>query len=379
MSDLPATGLQLRSLVTSAGKLELSIEEVEVTPPGADEVVVQVQASPINPSDLGLLLGMADVSTAQQGGSAERPTISADISPAVLKALGGRLDQSLPPGNEGGGVVIAAGESDAAQALLGKTVGALGGGGMYGQYRTLNVHQCLAMNEGVSAAQAASCFVNPLTALGMVETMRMEGFSGLIHTAAASNLGQMLQKICLADEVPLVNVVRKPEQEELLRGIGAVHVCDSSRETFAQDLTDAIAEAGAYLAFDATGGGELANQILASMEAAAIATASGYSRYGSTQQKQVYIYGGLERSPTVLKRNYGMAWSLGGWLLTPFLQKVGHEKGNELRQRVADEINTTFASSYAGEISLAGALQLETLQTYARQATGEKYLINPSA
>ncbi|MEM9620705.1 MAG: zinc-binding dehydrogenase [Pseudomonadota bacterium] len=379
MSDLPTTGLQLRSLVTQAGKLELSLEDVEVTPPGANEVVVRVEASPINPSDLGLLLGMADVSSAQQGGTPERPTVSADIAPAVLKALSGRLDQSLPPGNEGGGVVIAAGDSPEAQALLGKTVGALGGGGMYGQYRTLNVHQCLAMNDGVSPRQAASCFVNPLTALGMVETMRMEGFSGLIHTAAASNLGQMLQKICLADDVPLVNIVRKPEQAELLRGIGATYVCDSSQPSFQEDLVEAIAATAAYIAFDATGGGELANQILAGMEAAAIATATEYSRYGSTQHKQVYIYGGLERSPTILKRNYGMAWNLGGWLLTPFLQKIGHERGNALRQRVADEINTTFASSYAADISLADALQLETLQTYAKQATGQKFLINPNA
>ncbi len=378
MSELPTRGLQLRSLVTSAGTLELSIEEVDVAPPAENEVVLRVEAAPINPSDLGLLLGMADVSTARQGGTPQRPTVSADISPGVLKALSGRLDQSLPPGNEGGGVVVAAGTSQAAQALLGRTVGALGGGGMYGQYRTLNVNQCLAMNEGVGAKEAASCFVNPLTALGMVETMRLEGYQGLIHTAAASNLGQMLQKICLADEVPLVNVVRKPEQETLLREIGATHVCDSSKETFARDLTDAIAATGAYIAFDATGGGELADSILGAMEAAAIATATQYSRYGSTQHKQVYIYGGLERSPTLLRRNYGMAWSLGGWLLTPFLQKIGPGRGNELRQRVADEINTTFASSYAAEISLADALQLETLRTYAQQATGQKFLINPS-
>ncbi|MEM7101000.1 MAG: zinc-binding dehydrogenase [Pseudomonadota bacterium] len=378
MSDLPSSGLQLRSMVTSAGKLELSLEDVEVQPPGPDQVVVQVEASPINPSDLGMLLGMADVSTAVQDGSADRPTITADVPQGLLKALSGRLDQSMPPGNEGGGVVIAAGESEGAQALLGKTVGALGGGGMYGQYRTLNVHQCLVMNEGVGSREAASCFVNPLTALGMTETMRMEGFSALVHTAAASNLGQMLQKICLADDIPLVNVVRKPEQAELLRGVGAAHVCDSSQDSFVEDLTTAIAETGAYIAFDATGGGELANHLLASMEAAAVRTATDYSRYGSTQYKQVYIYGGLERSPTVLKRNFGMAWGLGGWLLTPFLQKVGRERDAQLRQRVADEINTTFASSYVAEVSLAEALQVENLQTYAAQATGQKYLINPS-
>ena len=250
---------------------------------------------------------------------------------------------------------------------------------MYGQYRALKYHQCLVMNDGIEPRQAASCFVNPLTALGMVETMRMEGYQALIHTAAASNLGQMLQKICLNEGVGLVNIVRKPEQAELLRSIGAEYVCDSSSDSFSSDLKDAIAATGAYIAFDATGGGKLANDILAAMEAAAIATASEYSRYGSDQHKQVYIYGGLERSPTVLNRSYGMSWSVGGWLLTPFLQKVGREKDAELRQKVADEIETTFASSYAAEISLADALDLDTLKTYAQQATGKKYLINPNA
>lgn len=376
MSEAPNTGLQLQSSVTSQGKLELALVDVEVPSPGPNDVVVRVEASPINPSDLGLLLGMADISTAVQNGTPERPSISADIPEGLLRHLAGRLDEAMPVGNEGAGVVIAAGESAEAQALLGKTVAVLGGA-MYSEYRTLNVHQCLVMHEGVAPRECASCFVNPLTALGMVDTMRLEGYSGLIHTAAASNLGQMLQKICIDDDVPLVNIVRKPEQAQLLRDIGAQHVCDSSSDTFEKDLTAAIAETGAYLAFDATGGGELASQILACMEAAAVATAEEYSRYGSTQHKQVYIYGGLDRTPTILKRSYGMSWSVGGWLLTPFLQKIGRERAGELRQRVADEVRTTFYSSYAAEISLAGALQLENLQVYAKQATGEKYLINP--
>lgn len=376
MSEAPNTGLQLQSSVTSQGKLELALVDVEVPSPGPNDVVVRVEASPVNPSDLGLLLGMADISMAAQGGTPERPTISADIPAGLLRHLAGRLDEAMPVGNEGAGVVIAAGDSDAAQALLGKTVAVLGGA-MYSEYRTLNVHQCLVMHEGVEPRECASCFVNPLTALGMVDTMRLEGYSGLIHTAAASNLGQMLQKICIDDDVPLVNIVRKPEQAQLLRDIGAKHVCDSSSETFEKDLTAAIAETGAYLAFDATGGGELASQILACMEAAAVSTAEEYSRYGSTQHKQVYIYGGLDRTPTILKRSYGMSWSVGGWLLTPFLQKIGRERAGELRQRVADEVRTTFHSSYAAEISLAGALQLDNLQVYAKQATGEKYLINP--
>ena len=376
MSEAPNTGLQLQSSVTSQGKLELALVDVEVPSPGPNDVVVRVEASPVNPSDLGLLLGMADISMAVQGGTPERPTISADIPAGLLRHLAGRLDEAMPVGNEGAGVVIAAGDSDAAQALLGKTVAVLGGA-MYSEYRTLNVHQCLVMHDGVEPRECASCFVNPLTALGMVDTMRLEGYSGLIHTAAASNLGQMLQKICIDDDVPLVNIVRKPEQAQLLRDIGAKHVCDSSSETFEKDLTAAIAETGAYLAFDATGGGELASQILACMEAAAVSTAEEYSRYGSTQHKQVYIYGGLDRSPTILKRSYGMSWSVGGWLLTPLLQKIGRERAGELRQRVADEVRTTFHSSYAAEISLAGALQLDNLQVYAKQATGEKYLINP--
>jgi len=378
MSDLPSTNLQLQSTVTGAGQLKLDLVDIGVTPPGDNEVVVRVEAAPINPSDLGLLLGMADVSTAQQTGTPDHPSVTADIPAGLLKHLGGRLDQPMPVGNEGAGVVIAAGASEAAQALMESTVAVLGGA-MYTQYRTLNVQQCLRMHDGVTPAESASCFVNPLTALGMVDTMRMEGYGGLIHTAAASNLGQMLQKICLADGVPLVNIVRKPEQAQILRDIGAQYVCDSSQASFAEDLQAAISASGAYLAFDATGGGELTNQILVAMEAAANAAGGEYSRYGSTQHKQVYIYGGLDTSPTILRRSYGMYWGVGGWLLTPFLQKVGRERADELRQRVADEVRTTFASSYAAEISLAGALQTETLQSYEKKATGEKYLINPNA
>ena len=374
MSELPTTSRQLLSCVTSSGKLQLTIGETAVAAPADAEVVVRVEASPINPSDLGLLLGMADIANAQTMGEYH---VEAEVPAKILPALKARFDEAMPVGNEGAGVVVAAGSSDEAQALLGKTVGVLGGA-MYCEYRTLHTSQCLVMNEGVTPRESASCFVNPLTALGMVETMRGEGFSALIHTAAASNLGQMLQKICIADGVDLVNIVRKPEQAQLLQDIGAKHVCDSSQPSFAEDLKNAIVATGAYLAFDATGGGELANQILVAMEAAANETATEYSRYGSTQQKQVYIYGGLERRPTTLTRSYGMQWGVGGWLLTPFLQKIGRERAGELRQRVADEIRTTFASSYAQEISLNQALELDVLKTYALQATGQKYLINPS-
>jgi len=249
---------------------------------------------------------------------------------------------------------------------------------MYSQLRCLNVSQCLLLPEGITPQEGASCFVNPLTALGMVETMRTEGHSALVHTAAASNLGQMLQKICLKDGVELVNIVRKPENVDLLKSIGATQVCNSSAASFLDDLTDALVATGATLAFDATGGGKLAGQILACMEAAANKTAKEYSRYGSTVHKQVYIYGGLDRSPTELTRNFGMAWGIGGWLLTPFLQKIGAEETQKLKERVAAEVKTTFASSYTREVSLAEALQLDAIAVYGKQATGEKFLINPN-
>jgi len=376
-STPPRSGLQLRSIVKRSGELELSLVDVPVPAPAADEVVIRVEASPINPSDIGLLFGAADMSTAKASGSADRPVVTATVPEKLMRAMAGRLDESMAVGNEGAGVVVAAGPSPAAQALLGRTVAAIGGA-MYSQYRCVKVEQCLPLPAGTTAAEGASCFVNPLTALGMVETMRMEGHTALVHTAAASNLGQMLQKICLEDGVPLVNIVRKPEQEELLRGIGATHVCNMSLPTFMDDLTAALIDTGATLAFDAIGGGKQVGQILACMEAAANASAAEYSRYGSTVHKQVYIYGGLDRSPTELVRNFGMAWGIGGWLLTPFLGKIGLEGIVRLRSRVVAELTTTFASHYTDEVSLAGALDLDALKTYARQATGQKFLIRPT-
>ena len=372
-----ADQLQLQSLVTDRGTLELSLATVPVPTPGENEVLVRVEASPINPSDLGLLFGMADMSTAEAGGTAEAPTITAEIPEKLRGAVAARVGKALPVGNEGGGVVVEAGPGELAQSLVGKTVGILGGA-MYSQYRVIKAKQCLVMHEGVSPAESASCFVNPLTALGMVETMKNEGFSALCHTAAASNLGQMLQKICLNDGIELVNVVRKQEQADLLKDLGAKHVCNTSNDSFMNDLTDAIASTSAYVAFDATGGGTLASNLLSCMEAAAQKSASSYNRYGSDQYKQVYIYGGLDRTTTTLSRNFGMSWGLGGWLLTPFLQKIGPEAADKLRQRVADEIKTTFASHYTSEISLAEALSLDAINTYGRMATGEKYLINPN-
>ena len=369
---IPEQGLQLLSTVKPEGVLELSLVSVPTPAPKPEEVVVRVEATPINPSDLGLLLAAADLGTLQAAGN----TVTARIAPEVLRGLSARVGQALPVGNEGAGVVVAAGSSPAAQALLGKTVSLIGGA-MYAQYRVLHVAQCQALPAGTTPEQGASWFVNPLTALGMVETMRREGHSALIHTAAASNLGQMLQKICLKDGVPLINLVRKPEQAALLRELGATHVYDSTAPDFMKQLIEACHTTGATLAFDAIGGGNLVSQLLTAMEVAASRKEGAYSRYGSSVHKQVYIYGGLDRGPTVLQRSFGMAWGIGGWLLTPFMQKVGGETVTRLRQRVANELTSTFASSYARRISLHEALDPGVIREYGKQATGTKYLITP--
>jgi NADPH:quinone reductase-like Zn-dependent oxidoreductase len=370
-------GLELRSLIKKSGELELSLASVPIPEPGPDEVLVRVEASPINPSDLGLLVGAADMSTAKVSGTGDAAVVTAKVPDGAMKAMAGRLDESMPVGNEGAGVVVKAGSSDAAQALLGRTV-AMIGGAMYAQYRCLRAKDVLPLPPGTTPAEGASCFVNPLTSLGMVETMRREGHTALVHTAAASNLGQMLNKICLKDGVGLVNIVRNAEQEDNLRKLGAKHVVDSSKPTFMDDLTNALVETGATLAFDAIGGGRLAGQILTGMETAANKTAKVYSRYGSSVHKQVYIYGGLDMRPTELVRSFGMAWGIGGWLLFPFLQKIGSADGARLRQRVVDELKTTFASHYTKEVSLQEALQPQNIAAYGKRATGEKYLINPN-
>ncbi|KTT18402.1 zinc-binding dehydrogenase [Pseudacidovorax intermedius] len=376
--SLPATALQLRSLVQADGTLQISLESVPVPQPGPDEVLVRIQATPINPSDIGLLLGPADLSTVQVAGTAERPVVTVRIPERAMPAMAARVGQSLPVGNEGAGLVVAAGASPAAQALLGRTV-ALIGGAMYAQYRCMPAAQCLVLPEDATAADGASCFVNPLTSLGMVETMKREGHTALVHTAAASNLGQMLNRICLKDGIGLVNIVRKPEQAELLRGHGAVHVCDSSAPHFMAQLTEALVATGATIGFDATGGGTLAGQILQCMEASiARRTPSEYSRYGSSVHKQVYLYGGLDTRPTEIHRSFGMAWGVGGWLLFPFLQKIGEPAAQALRARVAAELKTTFASHYARTVSLADALSAENIAFYGARNTGAKVLIDPS-
>jgi len=368
-------GLELRSLV-SDGKLELSLADVELSPPGPGEVIVRIEAAPINPSDLGLLTGPADLATIEQGGTADRPVLTASIPEQRMATVRARLNESMPVGNEGAGTVIAAG--DGAEELIGKTVAVIGGG-MYTQYRKARLTDLLPFPDGVTAREGASAFVNPLTALAMVETMRAEGYTALVHTAAASNLGQMLNRICVADGVSLVNIVRSAEQAKILHDIGARYVVDSTSENFRDELVDALAETGATLAFDAIGGGKLAGQILAAMEVAANRNATTYSRYGSNTHKQVYIYGRLDLGPTLIGPDVGFAWGVGGFLLTPFLMKAGAEVVGRMRARVAAEIRTTFASHYTAEISLAEALDKDILLAYSAKKTGEKYLIVPTA
>jgi NADPH:quinone reductase-like Zn-dependent oxidoreductase len=371
------TGLQLRSQISKGGELELSLSEVTTPEPGPDQVVVKVEATPINPSDLGLLIGPADMTTAKAAGSGAGTKVTAKVPGQALPFIAARLDQAMPVGNEGAGTVVKAGSSEAAQALLGKTVSMIGGG-MYAQYRLLKATDCQPLPAGTTAAEGASWFVNPLTALGMTETMKREGHKALVHTAAASNLGQMLNKICLEDGIPLVNVVRSAEQAKLLRGIGAKHVVDSTSPRFNEELTQALVETGATIAFDAIGGGKLASQILTGMEMALNKTAAQYSRYGSTTHKQVYIYGSLNTGAVELTRNYGMAWGVGGWLLTPFLQKIGRPDQIRLRERVVNSLKTTFASHYTKVVSLPEVLDLKNIAVYGKRATGEKFLINPN-
>ena len=376
-ASAPRSGLQLRSLVRADGLLEVSLAETAFRAPGPDEVLVRVEAAPINPSDLGLLFGAADLSTIAATGPSDRPVVTARIPERGMTSMAARVDRALPVGNEGAGTVVEAGDSPAARALLGRTVATIGGT-TYAQYKLARVADCLPLPEGTPAAEGASCFVNPLTALGMVETMRREGHRALVHTAAASNLGQMLNRLCIEDGVGLVNVVRRAEQAELLRAQGARHVIDTGAPDFPDALVDALAQTGATIAFDATGGGRLAGQILSCMEAAISRTATEYSRYGSSVHKQVYLYGTLDPSPTEIHRNFGMAWGVGGWLLFPFLAKIGPEATQALKQRVVNGLRTTFASTYSRRVTLAGLLDPQAIAGYAKRSTGEKVLVEPA-
>jgi NADPH:quinone reductase len=378
MTDLPAINTTMLTLVTEGGWLEVSLAALPMPEPKDHEVLVRVQATPINPSDLGLLFGAADMSTARASTRDSLPVVTADVPAAGMRAMAGRLGEAMTVGNEGCGVVVKAGASPDAQALLGKTVAILGGS-TYAEYRALPVQMCMVLPDGTDPKDGASCFVNPLTSLAFAETMKMEGHSAIVHTAAASNLGQMLVRICAKDGIPLVNIVRSSAQAELLKGMGAKYVVDSTSETFFAELTDALVETGATIGFDAIGGGKLAGQILGCMETAAVKRMTTYSRYGSDTFKQVYIYGALDVGPTILNRSFGLTWGLGGFLLMPFLMKAGAETAQRMRARVVDELTTTFKSHYSHDVTLAEALNLDVIAGYNAKRTGEKYLIRPTA
>lgn len=374
MSDLPTDGLALFSTATADGKIRVSLEPQQLAPLADDELLVRIEATPINPSDLGLLFGPADISTARRDGD---HALLIDIPERFQRAVAARAGQPMPVGNEGAGTVVAAGASDAAQALVGRVIATFGGA-MYRSYRVVRVSDALVLPEGSTAREGASLTVNPLTALAMVGTMRREGYTALVHTAAASNLGQMLVRLCQAEGIGLVNIVRSQAQVDLLKGIGAEHVVDSSQPDFFDRLVDALVATGATLAFDAIGGGKLAGQILTAMEAAAARTGAGFSVYGSTVWKQVYIYGGLDMGPTEFNRSFGLYWGISGFLLTPYLMKVGAEEVGKMRARVIADRGTVFASNYTSEVSLTGMLDPETAKAYQAKATGSKYLLNPS-
>ncbi|MEM8634255.1 MAG: zinc-binding dehydrogenase [Pseudomonadota bacterium] len=374
--SLPSSYLQMTSTVTPDGELRMELVEKSMSEPKPGQIIVKVEATPINPSDHGVMFGWSNMAAASTSGTGTQTLLTAPVPSQGMAVMKARIGQALPVGNEGAGTVVAAGEGDYAQSLIGKTVAVMGGG-MYAQYRAVDAMMALPLHDGDTAKDGASCFVNPLTALCFLETMRGEGHSAIVHTAAASNLGQMLNRICQADDVDLVNIVRKQEQEDLLRGMGAKYVVNSSKDSFAGDLTDALHETGATLGFDATGGGRLASDILSAMEAAAARTPGAYSIYGSVAHKQVYLYGGLDTSPTTLSRGYGMAWGVGGWLLPNYLAKAGDEVAVRLRQRVAEELKTTFASHYTDEISLSQALQADVVAQYNAKTTGQKFLICP--
>lgn len=376
MTELPTTNRTMLTEVKPEGVLELYLADLPMPQPKDHEVLVKVLATPINPSDLGLMVGAADVASARAIKRDGLPGAAMDVPEAGMRFMASRVGQAMPIGNEGCGIVVAAGASEAAQALLGKTV-AMIGGEIYAQYRCLAAMACMPLPDGTAPEDGASCFVNPLTSLGFVETMKLEGYKGIVHAAAASNLGQMLVKICKADGIPLVNIVRSQAQVNLLKGIGADIVLDSTSDDFAERLTQAIYETGAFIGFDPIGGGKISGQMLAAMEAAAVRRMTSYSRYGSDQMKQVYIYGALDVGPTILNRSFGLTWGLGGWLLTPFMAKAGAEVVGRMRARVAAELTTTFKSHYSHEVSLEQAVDVATIQAYNAKKTGEKYLIRP--
>ncbi|WP_022708341.1 zinc-binding dehydrogenase [Paracoccus zeaxanthinifaciens] len=370
---MATTGKQLFTTLDADGTLTVAIEEVSFPDPTGNQVLVRMEAAPINPSDLAILVGGADIENAQ---------FSPDKFVAQMPAQANAASKSrhglkLPAGNEGAGTVVAAGDDKAAQALIGQRVSCVPGNA-YSQYCIADAAMCLPLGDH-SAEEGASAFVNPMTALGFVENAKADGQNAILHTVGASNLGQMLTRICQEDGLDLVNIVRKEDQVELLKGLGATHVVNSSADDFMDQLTAAIADTSAFYGFDPVGGGKLVDTAFRAMERVAVQQMSEYSRYGSNQQKRMFIYGRLDTGPTVLTPAYGFGWTLSGWLLFPFLQSVGQETMGRMRQRVRDNLTTTFSSSYKARVSLEEMLTKEAVTDYRAMRTGEKYLVTPWA
>ncbi|NQX89660.1 MAG: NADH oxidase [Halioglobus sp.] len=366
------SGKQLFSTLAD-GKLTVEIVTTEFPEPGENQVLVQMEAAPINPSDLAILTSAADLENARYSDG----KFVAHMPEPFNSAQRGRHGIRMPAGNEGAGTVVAAGEGEAAQSLIGQRVACVPGTA-YAQYSLADAGMCLPLGA-MSSRQGASAFVNPMTALGFVETARMEGQDAILHTAAASNLGQMLIKICQEDDIPLVNIVRRQEHVDLLSVLGAAHIVDSSSDDFPEQLRGAIDTTGAYLGFDPIGGGVQVDNCFKAMEQVAVAKMTAFSRYGSDQKKKMYIYGRLDMGPTTLTPAYGFGWTLSGWLLTPFLQKAGLETLLRMRQRVLEGLTSTFASSYKQEVNLEEMLTREAVLDYREMKTGEKYLVTPQA
>jgi NADPH:quinone reductase-like Zn-dependent oxidoreductase len=355
------------------GTLTVEVVKTQFPDPTGNQVLVKVEAAPINPSDLAILTGAADLEAAEYSDG----KFVANMPEPFYSAQKARHGLRLPVGNEGAGTVVAAGESESAQALMGQRVACVPGTA-YAQYAIADAHMCLPLGQ-VCSEDGASAFVNPMTALGFVETARMEGQGAIIHTAAASNLGQMLVRICQEDNIPLVNIVRKAEHVDLLSGLGATHIVNSSDDDFMAQLRNAIDVTGAYLGFDPIGGGQAADNCFKAMEHVATRKMTEYSRYGSDQPKKMYIYGRLDLGPTILTPAYGFGWTLSGWLLTPFLQSAGMETVIRMRQRVLEGLTSTFSSSYKRRVSLEEMLTKEAVLDYRAMKTGEKYLVTPNA
>lgn len=368
----PQSNLTLCSEIGADAILRLRLREEPLAPLATGEVRVRMEAAPVNPSDMGLLLASANLSTARLTGEGAAAQMTAELLNGRPGLFAPRVGLTLPVGNEGTGTVVEAAPD--VQHLLGHTV-AIFGGAMYARYRTIAGSECLVVPSDAPAAGRAGLFVNPLTALAMVETMRIEGHRALVHNAAASNLGQMLVKICAADRVDLVNIVRGEEQVALLRSLGARRVLDSRAPGFKDQLTHEIGETRATIAFDPVGGGQMANMLLHAMEASELRFSPSYSLYGSDTLKQVYIYGSLDPGSTVLERGYGRAWSVGAFLITTFLKKAGPEIRERLLSRIASEHDTTFASHFSAEITLSDLLRPEILRRLVQKRTGDKYLL----